>query len=51
MGSTLLWKYVPSSKLHRYNQRCVYPKLNIYTHIDARKVWPNCTFTYFAYSG
>ena len=50
MGSAILRDYVPYSKLHRYNQKYTYPKLSFYTHIDTTKVWPYCTFMYFAYS-
>jgi hypothetical protein len=32
-------------KVHRYNQKYLYLKLNVYGDIHAREMWPSCAST------
>ena len=41
-----LWENVPYVKVHRYNPKHLYPKLNGYGDNGQRKVWSSCGSTY-----
>ena len=43
---TRLRQNVPCVKVHRYNPKHLYPKLNGYGDNGERKVWSSCRFTY-----
>ena len=42
-----LWENVSYVKVHRYNPKHLYPKLNGYGYNGQRKVWSSCGSTYY----
>jgi hypothetical protein len=44
--SARLWENVPYVKVHQYNPKHQYPKLNSYGDNGQRKVWSSCGSTY-----